>query len=201
MNHPRHEHPVVDMSIVFAPGDLGRMPVEVPHQEAVIPRKVADPKIEGIVAVSKRRPAKPICNSDNIPARRGTDVKSGRYLPQVTLPLDLSSRAHAVCPSELVERLCEAVSDQAWPGAVLSKPGLTDECRRAFSRRDLAARLAECGTISMAIAAGAGLLRRACHHLCPVTEIITRSVQLLIPPQELPILGVDQPVIISKTGR
>jgi hypothetical protein len=28
------------------------------------------------------------------------------------------------------------------------------------------------------------------------TEIVTRSIQLLIPPQELPILGIDQPVII-----
>ncbi len=27
-----------------------------------------------------------------------------------------------------------------------------------------------------------------------------RSIQLLVPPQELPILGIDQPVIISQTG-
>jgi DNA-binding MarR family transcriptional regulator len=29
---------------------------------------------------------------------------------------------------------------------------------------------------------------------------VARSIQLLIPPQELPILGIDQPVIISETG-
>jgi DNA-binding MarR family transcriptional regulator len=29
---------------------------------------------------------------------------------------------------------------------------------------------------------------------------VARSIQLLIPPQELPILGIDQPVIISVTG-
>jgi DNA-binding MarR family transcriptional regulator len=29
---------------------------------------------------------------------------------------------------------------------------------------------------------------------------VARSIQLLVPPQELPILGIDQPVIISETG-
>jgi hypothetical protein len=29
---------------------------------------------------------------------------------------------------------------------------------------------------------------------------VTRSIQLLVPPQELPILGLDQPVIINATG-
>jgi DNA-binding MarR family transcriptional regulator len=29
---------------------------------------------------------------------------------------------------------------------------------------------------------------------------VARSIQLLIPPQELPILGIDQHVIISETG-
>ena len=29
---------------------------------------------------------------------------------------------------------------------------------------------------------------------------VARSIQLLVPPQELPMLGVDQPVIITATG-
>lgn len=29
---------------------------------------------------------------------------------------------------------------------------------------------------------------------------VARSVQLLVPPQDLPILGIEQPVIISETG-
>ena len=29
---------------------------------------------------------------------------------------------------------------------------------------------------------------------------VARSIQLLVPPQDLPILGIDQPVIFSETG-
>ena len=29
---------------------------------------------------------------------------------------------------------------------------------------------------------------------------VARSIQLLVPPQQLPILGIDQPVIINATG-
>jgi DNA-binding MarR family transcriptional regulator len=29
---------------------------------------------------------------------------------------------------------------------------------------------------------------------------VARSIQLLVPPQDLPILGIEQPVIISETG-
>jgi hypothetical protein len=29
---------------------------------------------------------------------------------------------------------------------------------------------------------------------------VPRSIQLLVPPQDLPVLGLDQPVIISASG-
>jgi len=36
VRHPPEEHAVVDVSVALSPGDLRRVPVEVPHREAMM---------------------------------------------------------------------------------------------------------------------------------------------------------------------